>query len=153
VALLDHQRVRRPHSVDDAVQVHVDDPLPVDPLHLVGRSADADARVVEHQVEPPVSRGDRLHQLLYGGRVGHVEVPAVDGALRARCRRFDQGRGRPGGGLIDVREHDVRALTMQLHAQCVPDPGRTSGDDRHLPREGCSGLPHVALPLLVEPRP
>ena len=60
-ALADHQRVRRVHAVHDAADVDVDDRVPVVEGELLGLAADADAGVVEQQVErrrarrPPTS--------------------------------------------------------------------------------------------------
>lgn len=46
-----HQRIRCVHAVDDTANVDIQRPVPVLQAQLVHLTADADARVVEHQIE------------------------------------------------------------------------------------------------------
>ena len=93
---------------------------------LAELAGDADSRVVEHEVEPPVLGGHPVDETLHAVVIGDVEDRGGGGA---------SGRRRHASGdvvhlRVDVREDDGRAATRELLRQRAADSRRGAGDDR-----------------------
>ena len=108
----------------DAVQVHVEHPLEVLEA-LVGHVPVAVERGVVHEdVDAPeaVDGGARAR----GGGVGVGDV-AVDELHRAELRELEHGRG--GARVVDVGDHDGRALPQEALGVGPADAAAPAGDD------------------------
>ena len=81
VAPLDHPGVGGHQPVHDAAQVDVDDPIPVGAGELVRRPTHRDPRVVEQQIEPPVTVHDLVDHRLHRIRITNVDRAAGHRAL------------------------------------------------------------------------
>ena len=122
----DHSRVRRQHSVDDPAEVDVDHEVPVLGGHLVRRTADGDAGVVEQVVDPtrPVDGlVDDLHQPF---EVAHVDASALDGRSAGRC---DPPRGSGDGIAVHVGQNDVGTEGRKSSPEGTSDPRRATGHE------------------------
>ena len=110
-------------AVDDAPEVHVDDPAPVG-LGEVGDAPErADARVVDDDVDG----AEALHR-----RVGE----GLDAAAVADVG-LDGERAEVVGGPVqrrhlDVADHELRAGRGQAAGDAQPDARRAAGDHRNL---------------------
>ncbi len=118
-------------AVDDAVDHHPQAPVPVVVLGLLDRPADADAGVVEQQVDLVEGR----HRLLGGAgeglAVGHVEPDGVDlagllPALEILKRGVD-------AVLADVGHDHLHAGVDEGLGGAEADAGGSAGDEGDLP--------------------
>ena len=121
-ALPHHDRVRRRHAVDDAVEIHIEHPAPVRQRHVLRLAQDADAGVVEKKIDPAVQFCRVFDQRLDCVRVGHVELRRAPGSERVRhslrAREVQIGN-----------DDDLRAALRQFHADGAANPRCTAGDD------------------------
>ena len=128
LAAVEHPRHERAHAVDDAVEVHAEDPPPVRERGVVDAApVPADPGVVAEHVHRAErlegARGERVHAL-------RVRDVGLDGEhFRARVAQL--GCGRLEGIALDIGEDDAHALLGEALRQSAPDPARRAGDDRH----------------------
>ena len=94
VALAEHNRIGRLHSVDHTVQVDVQDTVPVLNLTQPYLSPNRNAGIVEHIVQPTLILGRRPDELVYRGEVcdiqfdrGRLTAPFLDAGrdLLGKC--------------------------------------------------------------------
>ena len=125
-AALHHPRHEQRAAMDDAHQVDRDQPVPVLGSGLEEASDDADARVVDQQIdalEPLVDRvGERAH-LLPTGDVGPLRE-------HLGAERLDVARGAVKTGLVDVADDHARAACGTQQRRLAADPRACPGDQR-----------------------
>ena len=73
VALAEHHRIGGLHPVDHAVQIHIQNTVPVLDLTHPDLSPNRNAGVVEHIVQPAVRLGRRPDELIHRGEVRDVQ--------------------------------------------------------------------------------
>jgi hypothetical protein len=126
--LLDHRGDRALAAQEDAAEVHGHDRVPVLLLRLEQRLrvAAGDARVADHDVQPPVA--------LERGRHEVVDVrPARGVRLEERSAPAQQLRGRPPAlarVAADVADDDERSLVREAQRDRPPEARSAAGDDR-----------------------
>jgi hypothetical protein len=125
--------------MDDAPQVHVEDALPVRQRELIHLAADADAGIVEEEIETSVvakgARDDRVNR----GGIPDVEV---DGDRPARRPR-EVPRHRPQSGGVHVREDHRVPTSAKLKRECAANPGRCARHKGDPALCQCSSPPSV----------
>ena len=140
LVLLDEPRHERAYPVDDAPQVHAEDPRPVGLAELPHGAARTDTGVVAHDVERAElldgARGQRIH----GGSLGHVGANREHlGAARADLLGGDLERV-----VLDVGHHHAHALRRESIRQRPADAAGRAGDDGDLPLELVHRIPFLA---------
>ena len=133
VPLTHHDRVAGGHAVHDAAHVDVEDALPMGERDLVHLARDADAGVVDEQVETPAG-GRLLDGRAHSRRGAHVHGDGT--CSRPRCRRHPRGRL-----TVDIGDDHSRAPSGELEGQRATDARACSGDegDGVRPRHGEGG--------------
>ncbi len=123
--LLDHRGLRRAHREERASEVGRDHGLPVVVRHLVQEVVADDPRARHEDVQPSRLEGrrDRGFDVLAGGDVAADRTAS------------DPLRGLGGRGLVEVRDHDVRALRGEALGRRGADPLRAARDERGLTLE------------------
>ena len=83
------------------------------------------------KIQAPEDPGDLLEELPDRSFLRDIARHRVSGGAAGT-----DGLGHPyGGGDVDVRHHDARALGGQASGAGRPDAVRTTHDDRHLARQ------------------
>jgi malate dehydrogenase len=133
--------------VEHAGQVRADDVRPLFRRHLGGIDEDADAGVVDENVQPAETRDGRVHRTLDVLVAAHVGAQRLDarraGALEARPRLREMRFRSPGNRDVDPfrREHPRDRET---------DAARAAGDDRSLPAQIGAHSCHYNSPRMQE---
>src|SRR5690606_6941176 len=134
----------RLRAEEAALQVGVDDRVPLVFLEIEERLPDLDTRVVDEEIEAPELAEGPVDEHLHVGLPAHVAAD-ID-RLRARlAKRVDERVCRV---VVDVVDDEAIARLGQREGNALPDAACPTGDDRHAARLlPCSLLSHVpALP-------
>ena len=131
VAVLEEVGEERSVPVDDAPQVHADDPPPVVEVHAPAAHAAGDSGVVAHEVHPTEALEGGVAQPVDGFGVGHVRGHRddVDAAALHALGRLVEARD------LDVRENDVHPFVCEAFGERAPHATRRAGDDSGLSRK------------------
>ena len=147
VARLDHGGHRRPHGAPRAVEVDVDDAVPLLFRHLEHPAPAQYACVGDHDVQPAELLDGVGHDLLLSGEIADVDLTGehlAPGRLD-RADRLGEVLGRGGGvgdrvrdRTADVDGDDVGTLARQSHRVRPPLTTCGAGDEGHPSLECCS---------------
>ena len=133
--LRDHPWQERLNPVENAKQVHPDNPVPVRFRELVHRDERRDAGVVAEHVAAAEFPVDAVGERPHGRPVRDIDVRR-DGALALRP---DLSGDLVRGAKIDVGDSDVHALAREREGHRPPEPAATPGDDRDFALEVLHG--------------
>src|SRR5438105_7936596 len=121
--LPNHGSVGGLHTVDDATQVHRNDPMP----GIDGVIRDLACKNNAGIVEDVVNAAELLHRLGHkftdSSKVAHIEMPGGSAAALLTDLRGSRFRVAE----VDVREDDLAATLRKSLGDCSPDPGRRAG--------------------------
>src|SRR5512143_145055 len=107
-------------AVDDALEVYVDDPVPIALVHRTKRTAHRDAGVVADEMDLAECRHCIERRASHAGTIGDVDEDRC-GLDLLGCKSFDRGLYR---FFVDVGEYDIhsgptkRARHTQANAAC-----------------------------------
>jgi hypothetical protein len=122
------QRRKGFDAVHDALQIDVDDPVPVALADRADLPAYRHARIVADEVHLAEAgdgfEGGRAHRASFAHVAAHrMGLDLLAGKAFSRVA---------GGVKIDVREHDVHARPAERARHGKPDAGRSPGDKGRL---------------------
>ena len=124
-------------DVVSAVQMHLDDSIPLIDTHFVKKAVAQNAGVVDHAVNLPERIHRRGDNPRGARRIGH----AVGVGHRIAASRLDLGHHflrRAGitaftrNGCADIVHHHLRALRRERQRHVAPDAAARAGNDHHL---------------------
>src|SRR5215813_10452439 len=125
--LLQHHADGRSAAVEDAREIHVDDPAPVLVGQLPnGKGAAGDPRVVHEDVEATEGRVHLTYRRLHLARHRHIGGEGERGGTDALGRLLRHGR-------VEVQHGDASAVRGQTGSDGVADAARRPRDERSLP--------------------
>ncbi len=131
VAVLEEVWEERLVPVDDAPQVHADDPSPVVEVHGPAAHGTGDSGVVAHEVHPTEALEGGVAQPVDGLGVGHVRGDSndVDAAALHALGRLVEARD------LYICEDDVHPYVGEAFGERTPHATRRARDDGGLSRE------------------
>jgi hypothetical protein len=145
-AVLADTRHERLHAIDDAAEIHGHAEVPVVVSRFLERAFEADAGIVDDDVQVAEDALGLIRCRSHGGTVGHVQLDrmhALDVAVVLEAHRGGLDVIRP-----QIREHDVHARPDECFRDAEADAARATRDERGL---ACEVL-HVC-PLRFSPLP
>ena len=144
LAARDHSRHERLDAVDHAPEIDAEHPLPVPMRRPLEPAPRRHARVVAEDVDDTERLPGALGERLDLAQIAYVR-PHGERVDAVPARLSGHGRHR---SLVDIRDHDPRALARQRQRERPSDPATPARDDRDLPLERIHDAPRYPRPRL-----